>query len=286
MGKKGAVSLTTTGARPTILFDGRTIGKVTAAHLTSIGVELADDSMVAITGANGVKVNELLKSRIFGSLDPLDVSVLKNLKELHLGQASQQLLDAGAIARPTGLAKLIGNFRPGALQDSIWAADNLATGTLGKAHGWAAIPKMAKFGLGGLLAAGAGYMMVIKPQKEAKKLAEQQAAEQAAGGAQGQAPSTTGGAGSLSAEDQAVLQQFAALPAEQQAQIIQQQYAQLQQAMQTPNLTAEQQQQLAAAQSELQLLMQVANGGTQPQAAMPTAGAGTPQFTAQGLGLA
>jgi hypothetical protein len=309
MGKKGAISTQTMGSRLGIVFDGRTTGKVAAAHLASIGAEFADDAKVAVTSANGVKVDALLKSRIFGGLDPSDLSVMKNVKDSIFAHASTQLLDAGAISRPTGLAKIIGNFRPGALQDSIWAADNLAAGTLGKANGWAAIPKMAKFGLGGLLAAGAGYMMFVKPQMDAKKQAEAQAAEQAAGGAQGQAPGTTGGAapgaGSLSAEDQAVLQQFAALPADQQAQIIQQQYAQLQQAMQTPNLTAEQQQQLAAAQSELQLLMQVANGGAgaatgggaaqpqaavpgavQPQAAMPAAGAGTPQFTAQGLGLA
>jgi hypothetical protein len=272
MGKKSAASIVTNGTRPTILLDGRTTGKVTAAQFAALGVDLADDA--ARVSKDGI-VQPLLKSRMLGDLTA-EAGNLKNLKALHLGQASQQLFDAGAIVRPTGINKILGAMRPGPIQDSMWAADNLANKTLNAAHGWAAVPKLAKFGLGGLIAAGAGYMMIIKPKQDMAKAAE-----------------------ALSAEDQAVLQQFAAMPPQQQAQIIQQQYAQLQQALQTPNLTAEQQQQVAAAQSELQLLMQVAgtNGGgaatpapaTQAPGAA-TAPSATPSttggFTAQGLGLA
>jgi hypothetical protein len=295
MGKKSAASIVTNGTRPTILLDGRTTGKVTAAQFAALGVDLADDA--ARVSKDGI-VQPLLKSRMLGDLTA-EAGNLKNLKALHLGQASQQLFDAGAIVRPTGINKILGAMRPGPIQDSMWAADNLANKTLNAAHGWAAVPKLAKFGLGGLIAAGAGYMMIIKPKQDMAKAAEAQAAEQAA--AQQQAGSGGGAIDptSLSAEDQAVLQQFAAMPPQQQAQIIQQQYAQLQQALQTPNLTAEQQQQVAAAQSELQLLMQVAgtNGGgaatpapaTQAPGAA-TAPSATPSttggFTAQGLGLA
>lgn len=294
IGKKGAANVVTTGSRPTVLLDGRTYGKVTAAQFASAGLDFVDDSAR----------NNFLKTRVLGSLDPTNAGALKNLKALHLGHASTQLLDAGAIARPTGLGGLLGNVRPGALQDSIWAADNLkkynvthALQDLSKAHGWAAVPKMAKFGIFGTMAAAGGYFMMVKPQQEAKKEAARLAAEAAAQPGAGGA-ATGGGAidpSTLSAADQAVLQQFAAMPADQQAQVIQQQYAQLQQAMATPNLTAEQQQQVAASQAELQLLMQVAQGGaaapaaTAPAATAPAAApaaAATPRFSAQGLGLA
>lgn len=296
MGKKAAVNVTTHGSRPGIVWDGRTVGKVTAAHAASVGLDFVDDT----------KANGFLKTKLFGSLDPSNAGALKNLKDLHLGQASQQLLDAKAIARPTGIGGILGNMRPGALQDSVWAADNLAKynasgvlDDLSRAHGWAAVSKPAKFGIFGALAAAGGYFMVLKPQLDAKKEAAQQAAAPAAGGQAGAAV-TGGGAidpSQLSAQDQVALRQFAALPAEQQAQVIQQQYGALQQAMATPNMTAEQQQQVAAAQAELQLLMQVSQGagaGTgaatpaAPAAAMPTgpaAAVAAPQFTAQGLGL-
>lgn len=306
MGKKGAASVVTTGSRPTVLLDGRTFGKVTAAQFASVGLDFVDD-----TAKNG-----FLKTRVLGSVDPTNAGALKNLKDLHLGLASQQLIDKGAIVRPGGLGDLFGKLRPGALQDSLWAADNLAkfnvSGSLddlSRAHGWAAVPKMAKFGIFGAMAAAGGYFMVVKPQQDAKKAAAEQAAQAGTQPGAGAPAGTAAGGGpidasQLSAQDQAVLRQFAAMPAQQQAQIIQQQYAQLQQAAATPNMTAEQQQQVAAAQAELQLLMQVsqqgAAGGTGAGAptagptaaavapaatsAAPAAGA-APQFSAQGLGL-
>jgi hypothetical protein len=298
MGKKGAMSIHTQGTRPTILVDGRTTGKVTAAHLASWGIEFADDAKAA----NGI-VQPNLRTRIFGALDSTSPSVLKNLRDVHLGEAGKQLLDAGAITRPTGIQGILAKMRPGAVSDAVVAADNLAAGTIGKAYGWQAIPKFGRWGIMGGLAAAGGYFMMVKPQLDAKKQAAEEAAKQqaAAGGQPG-----AGGQAGLSPEDQQLLQQFAALPKEQQAQIIQQQTAQLQQAASAPNLTPDQQQQIAAAQAELQLLTQVAAQGQVPAAGAgaasgsatggamapgatapaPAAAGGTPQFTAQGLGLA
>ena len=308
MGKKSAATVMSEGARPKLLLDSRTTGKVTAAHFASLGTEFADDLANPIV-RDGVTVGANLKTRMLeGGLDLANPATVKNLKDLHLGVASQQLMDAGVIKAPTGVNKILGAMRPGPIQDAVWAANNVAGGSLGKLHGWAGLPKIAKVGFWGSIAAAAGYFMWFKPQQDMKKEAEKQAAEQAAGGAGGIDPSQ------LSPEDLQVLQQFAAMPADQQAQIIQQQNAQLQQAMQTPNLTPEQQQQIAGAQAELQLLMQVAQGGieslgatgaapvagqgaaegaatgageVQPQGQQVAApGAAQPQFTAQGLGLA
>ena len=66
-----------------------------------------------------------------------------------------------------------------------------------------------------------------------------------------------------------------------QQQIIGQLQAQLQQAMQAPNPTADQQQQIVAKQTELQLLMQVAQQGRGVLAGSVSTGG----YTAQGLGL-
>ncbi len=306
MGKKGATQIMSEGSRPKILLDSRTYGKVTAAQFASIGAEFADDAAIAVE-RNGITVGANLKSRMLQGLDAANPKLIENLKALHLGEASQQLIDAGLIARPTGINKIIGSMRPGPIQDSVWAADNLANGTLGKMHGWAGLPKLAKVGFWGSLAAAGGYFMWYKPQQDMKKEMEKQAAEQAAQQGGGIDPSQ------LSAEDLQVLQQFAAMPQQQQVQIIQEQQAQLEQALQTPNLTAEQQQQLAGAQAELALLVQVAQGGieslgaggaapqagagaaegaamgageAQPQGQAPAASGPQPQFSAQGLGLA
>lgn len=310
MGKKDAISIHTQGARPTILIDGANRGKQTAGHLGSL-VDLVDDSKSVLKTPLG-EVGANLKTRVFNGIDPMNVSAVKNLRQVFLGEAGKQLLDAGVIARPSGPMSILSKMRPNAVSDLLVASDNLAANTVGKAYGWQSLPKMGRWGIMGGLAAAGGYFMMIKPQMDAKKKAAEEAAKQQAGAAAGGQPAA-GGAGALSADDQALLQQFAALPKDQQAQIIQQQYAQLQQASQTPNMTPDQQQQLAAAQAELQLLMQVANGQVPaagagaasgaatggaapagigaPGAAAPAgvgapAAGGTPQFTAQGLGLA
>jgi hypothetical protein len=288
MGKKGATTVATGGARPELMFDLRTVGKVSAANLAADALQLVDD-----TAANG-----MLKTRVFGAAGAGNASVLERLRGTVYANASKQIFDAGAATQRTGIAKLLGAIRPDALQDATWAASNVGTSNLGKVHGWHGIPKLGRWGLMGGAAALGGYFMMVKPQLDAAKEAAKQQAE-----AQGGAAGSAGGQGgaidpsTMSAEDQAILQQFAAMPAQQQAQIIQSQYAQLQQAMQTPNMTAEQQQQVVAAQAELELLVQVAQGGAagqaqgggvQAQAAQPqtAVGAGQPAFTAQGLGLA
>lgn len=282
MGKKPASTLTTLGTRPELHFDLRTIGKAGASNLAMHGMDLADDAAKLAMGKQGLDLTKTLAQN----------------RTLLFGQASQRLLEQGVIKAPTGLlGKTLGVLRPGPTQDALWAADNLAKGVPGAIRGFSAVPKLVKFGIpGALAAAGIGYMAFIKGPKDAK-----QAAEAAAAAQQGaaQAPGTAAGTGAidpaqLSAQDRALLEQFAAMPAQQQAQIIQQQYAQLQQAMQAPNMTAEQQQQVAAAQAELQLLMQVSNGASQSQAQVPAPAATAPTttapntgaFTAQGLGLA
>ncbi len=292
MGRKEGISLLTQGSRPTILIDGANRGKATAGHLGSL-VDLVDDTKAIKTPLGDVGAN--LKTRVFNGINPMDPSAVKNLRQVFLGEAGKQLLDAGTIARPSGPMNILSKMRPNSISDLIHASDNLAAGTIGKAYGWQSIPKLGRWGMIGGLAAAGGYFMMVKPQMDAKKQAAEEAAKQQAGA--GGQPGAAGTAGALSAEDQALLQQFAALPKDQQAQIIQQQYAQLQQAAQTPNMTPDQQQQLAAAQAELEMLMQVANGqapagsaapaGVAAPAAVgaPPAGA-TPQFTAQGLGLA
>lgn len=303
MGNKGAIQVQTHGSRPTIHFDGRTTGKVAAAHLATL-VELVDD----VPGANGVRAN--LRTELFAGRNSLDPKILKTVRAEMLGQAGQQLLDAekvlkgSGIARPTGIQAIMAKIRPGAVMDAIVAADNLAKGPsfLDKTYGWKAIPKLGRIGIGVGVVGTAGYFMFAKPMLDQLAEAKKEAAKQAE--QQGQA----GAGGQMSAQDQQMLQQFAALPKDKQAQIIQEMTANLQRAAQTPNLTAEQQQQLVAAQAEIQLLTQVANGQ------MPTAGAGAasgsatggaaqvpaaatapasapspgaaPQFTAQGLGLA
>lgn len=289
---KAMATAGTTAGRPTITLDGRMTGKAMAAHLASAGVEFADDTVG----------NNMLKSRLFGQLGPgahLDANAVKLLREQTLGNATKQLLDAGFLGRPSGMQKVFGAVRPGPLQDALWAADNVNAGTLGKLHGTAAIPKLVKFGGAGLLAAGVGYFAMVKPQMDAARKQQAEAAEAQGAQQQAGAQGPAGAQQQVTPELQAALQQFGALPKAQQAQIIQQQYATLQQASQQPNLTAEQQQQIAAAAAELELFMQVANaaapaagtataapGGAAPAApaasAAPTAG---PGFTARGLGL-
>lgn len=269
MGKKGATSVVTSGSRPTLLLDSRTVGQNAAAHFAADGIQFVDDTV-----ANG-----MLKSRVFTGLDPASASVIKNLRDLHLGAAGEQLLSAGAISRPSGMSEILGKLRPGALQDTLWATDNLAAGTVGKLHGWAGIPKIGRIGIGALALVG-GVLGYKKLAASAAPEAQQQTpdASQAQGGA-GQ-----GASAQLSAEDQAALQQFASMTPEQQAQIIQSLYTQLQQAAQVPNMTADQQQQVLKAQQELQLLMQVA----QQSSSAATAASGVNAqagFTAQGLGL-
>jgi hypothetical protein len=270
-GKKGAASVVNDGMLPRVLLDGRTTGKVTAAQFASLGVDFADGQTKAAL------------ERIVGAIDGGDAAKLANVKSSILGTASQQLLDAGAIARPQGISKVLGALRPGAIQDSVWAADNVAAGTIGKLHGWAGLPKLAKFGIFGTAAAAGVYFLGVKPQLDAAKAAKEQQAQAAQPQAAAAGGGGAGGASSLSAEDQALLQQFAAMPAAQQQQIIGQLQAQLQQT-QDP-------QALAAGQAELQLLVQAAGqGGAGTPAATGATGAGTPVgtsgYTAEGLGLA
>jgi hypothetical protein len=271
--------------KPTLVLDGRMTGKTLAAHLASAGVDFADD-----TAANGMLKTRLMESA--GITNALDEGALKLLRERTLGNAANQLMNNGYIAKPGTFDKLISIVRPGPLQDAHWASQNLAADTLGKLHGTASIPKLVKFGIPGVLAVG-GYFMYSKhaAAKAQEELAKQQQAAGTQGGAAG---------GEVSPEMQQALQQFAALPADQQQAMLQQQYTSLQQAAQQPNMTADQQAQLDAAAQEFELFAQVASGGagagsttgggapapagTAPQ--QPAAPAGTGQFTAQGLGLA
>jgi hypothetical protein len=197
------------------------------------------------------------------------------MEEYLRGSATQQLLDTGFIARPTGLSKLWGAIRPGPMQDALAAADNVSAGTIGKLHGLNAVPKIAKIG-GPLLVAGAGVGLFIKHQMDVAKKAQ----------AEAQTKDT---------QLQGALQQFAQLPPDQQQQMLQQQQALLEQAAAQPNLTAAQQQEIQARTAELQQFAQVAAGGStgagsagmqvqQPEATAPAASTGG--FTPQGLGLA
>ncbi len=277
-GKKGGMSIQAEGARQVGMVDGRTTGKTVAAYLASWGVEFADD-----VASNGVGAN--LRTRIFQEFSEQAANPVL-LRERMLGEAGRELLKAGLINRPTRLIeRVLAKTRPGGLQDVLWAVDNLDANKIGRVNGWHGtawhrIPMPGRVGILGSAGAAGLYFGMFKPQMDSAKKAAEEAAKQQAG------------AGGMTAEDQALLQQFAALPKDQQAQIIQQQHAQIQQALQTPNMTPDQQQQLAAAQAELQLLMQVANGQmpTADAAAAgvgaPAAAGGTPQFTAQGLGLA
>ncbi|MCW2928609.1 MAG: hypothetical protein JWM86_2577, partial [Thermoleophilia bacterium] len=265
---KPMASVGTNGAKAAITLDGRMTGKTLAAHLASVGVDFADDTVK----------NNMLKTRVFGDLSHTDASALKLLRERTLGNAANQMLESGFISRPTGFGKVVAAVRPGPLQDALWAADNVNAGTFGKLHGTAGIPKFAKWGVGGLLAAGAGYMFMVKPQMDAAKKAAEEAAkgEQAPGGA---AP---GGPAGGDQQLQAALAQFAALPADQQAQIIQEQYAAIQQAGSQPNLTTEQQAAIQTASAELQQFMQVASQGAGQGAGAGTAmGGGAPATGAQ-----
>lgn len=290
-GGASMVERTTVGSKPALALDARMTGPTLPAHIAAAGVDFADD---------GLKAKLLAEAGMPGAAGAgqLPGEISTALRQHVLGTASKQLLDAGAIARPEGFSKLAGWLRAGALEDSMKAIDELGTTTAkaGKVHGFSGMGKLAKGAVLAPVVGGLGYQMMVREPKQQAAEAEAQAAEQ-----QKQAGKQGGGAGAAggqpSAELEAALQQFAALPAEQQAAYIQEQYAALEQASQQPNLTAEQQGQIVSASQELELFMQVAQGSSAtaaptaaPMAPAPAAAPATAvpaggQFTAQGLGL-
>ncbi len=271
--KKEATKVLADGVAPQIVLDGRTTGKSIAAHVASLGYEFADDATKAKFAAEAAKKG----------IDLAAKDGLSQAKSLILGTAGKQLLDANAIARPTGISGVLSKMRPGGLQDTLWAVDNLAKDTVGKVRGWKGLPNIARKGIGlgiGLLAVGAFVGSQLLGAKEA-----------GAGTATGTIDTSQ-----LSAEDKQALQQFAAMSADQQQQIIQKLQTDLDALSQTQSPTADQQQQIESTKYQIQLLTQVAQQAAAAGSAAPAATASTTPtvqsgttggggYTAAGLGL-
>ena len=271
---------------PALQMDVRLTGGYVPAFVAAEGLNHASSGVAAkIAKVAGVAEGSVI-----------DATTLAKVQEQVLAHTTEALTKTGLIKQYGGLAKIMGIVRPGAAQDAQWAIANTGSGGTELAkHGWAALGKPLKFGILGVAAATAGYFFMIKPPKDAAKKAAAEQEKAAAEAAAQQQPGA--GGGPLTAEQTASLQKFAALPAEQRTQMLQNQYAQLQQLEAQGNLTQEQKATLDASYQELELFAQVdaqvsgtTTGGDAATATAPAAGAqpaaAPTTFTPQGLGLA
>jgi hypothetical protein len=266
------------GAAATPLMVGKSIHLLNDSEMSGLVKEFAAD-----VAAKGMNVNDVLAQA--AKVGKSQVDVLENWVA---GNTARQLVDAGAITNRFGnplLNQAYAFLRPGALEDSLSAAASPifspSTASSIMSNPWF---KRLLIGAG---VGGGYYFFFKKPQDDAAKAAAEQGADaQAADGTTAPVAGQdagTAGAGTVPPEVQQMLAQFSAMTPDQQANFIQTNTTQLQQAAQDPNLTAEQQAQIEQGFQVLQFLVAAVNSGGGPSGA-GSAGAGSAVAGQQALG--
>lgn len=231
--KSPMVQLVTTDGASMLKLDGRlTSGPALTAHVAAGAVDFLPQRQLAeLMSAYGVASPELLRTKL-------------------LAEAGTALGITAEARSP--LNAVLGAFRPGPVEDVLKAVANRPPSTLSTIF---RSPLGIMLGVG---AASAGAMMFMRRSGSGEQ-AEAATSQQQSAAAAGQLQ--------LTADEQAAVQQFLALPVDQQQQVATQIAQGLQQAR-GQQLTAEQQAQLDHQAQVLQLMVELAG----QQLAQPQAG--------------